>query len=171
MGCRVQVKKIEIRKRILKTARTEFESLGFENATMRSIARKSSITTSNIYNYFSNKDKLFMEIVEPTLSKINLALNNMETLEFDQDVDLLGFESMRRHFDIAIQFIDLHRKDLNLILFKSMGSSIQDFKEQFINRYSDIFIKHLKHLEKSGYQLNTKISRFFLLLQKVLLKS
>lgn len=158
----MQVKKREIRKKILHIARTEFELLGFEKSTMRSIANKSSITTSNIYNYFKSKDELFMEIVEPTLSKINVALINMEHQRSNRDIDLLSHESMKNHFEIAIQFIDRHRRDLNLILFRSYGSSIQNFKEQFINRYSEIFIKQLKFLEQAGSQLNTKISRFFL---------
>ena len=158
----MQVKKREIRKKILHTARTEFELLGFEKSTMRSIANKSSITTSNIYNYFKSKDELFMEIVEPTMSKISLALINMENQRSDRDIDLLSHESMKNHFEIAIQFIDGHRQDLNLILFRSYGSSIQNFKEQFINRYSEIYIKQLKFLEQAGSQLNTQISRFFL---------
>lgn len=103
-----------------------------------------------------------MEIVEPTLSKINVALINMEHQRSNRDIDLLSHESMKNHFEIAIQFIDRHRRDLNLILFRSYGSSIQNFKEQFINRYSEIFIKQLKFLEQAGSQLNTKISRFFL---------
>jgi AcrR family transcriptional regulator len=158
----VQVKKSEIQKKILKTARDEFELLGFEKSTMRSIAQKSSITTSNIYNYFKSKDTLLMEIVAPTLSRIKSALTEMENKRFDRDIDLLSHESMKSHFEIAIQFIDRHRQDLNLILFKSYGSSIQNFKEQFINRYSEIFIKQLKYLEKTGSHLNTRISRFFL---------
>lgn len=158
----MQVKKREIKKKILHTARTEFDIRGFEKSTMRSIANKSSITTSNIYNYFKSKDKLFIEIVEPTLSKISLALTDMENQRYCRDIDLLSHESMKNHFEQAIQFIDHHRQDLNLILFKSYGSSIQNFKEQFINRYSEIYIKQLKFLEKTGSQLNTRISRFFL---------
>jgi hypothetical protein len=103
-----------------------------------------------------------MEIVEPTLSKIDLALSDMENQHFSGDPDFLSHESMKNQFEAAIKFIDRHRQDLNLILFKSYGSSIQNYKEQFINRYSDIFIKQLKYLEKADSQLNTQISRFFL---------
>ena len=158
----MQVKKREIMKKILKTARIEFELLGFEKTTMRSVAKKSSITTSNIYNYFKNKDKLFVEIVKPTLSKVTLALTTMEKKKLTPDIDLLSFGSMKKQLEIAIHFIDTHRQDLNLILFKSYGSSIQNFKEEFTNRYSEIFIKQLKYLEKTGSHLNTHISRFFL---------
>jgi AcrR family transcriptional regulator len=157
----MQVKKDQIRTKILKTARFEFFSKGFHRTTMRSISRKSSITTSNIYNYFKSKEELFEEIVKPTLSQIMNTLDGLEHLDSANTSDMFDYSFLQKQFDVAIHFIDHHRNDLNLILFKSFGSGIQNLKENFINRYTEIIIKQLVYCKKHGSQSNMEISRFF----------
>lgn len=157
----MQVKKDTINHRILETARKEFLSQGYQKTTMRSIARKSRITTSNIYNYFDSKDDLFIAIVKPTLDRITGSLDEIEKVSHEQGHSLLSYPSMKRQFESVIQFINSHREDLNLILFKSYGSRIQNIKEEFINRTTEIFIRQLAFLKKTRPDLNAGISRFF----------
>jgi AcrR family transcriptional regulator len=158
----MQVKKSQVKSIILTTARIEFFTLGFQKTTMRSIAKKSAITTSNIYNYFKNKDDLFMKIVSPTLSRIMMALEKLEDVNVSGNINLGNYQSMKDQFIEVINFIDTHRQDLNLILFKSYGSNIQNFKENFIDRYTEIFMKQLKIIKSTRPNLNTEISRFFI---------
>jgi AcrR family transcriptional regulator len=158
----MQVKKSEIRKEILNTARKEFLKHGFQGTTMRVIARKSGITTSNIYNYFKNKDHLFIELVKPTTKKIISALDRMDQFKTEGDSVIWDYQNKKLQFEEIIAFIDSHRQDLNLILFKSFGSSIQDFKEEFIERYTDIYLKHLKELHDIHPGSRTVPSYFFI---------
>lgn len=138
-----------------------FSTQGFHLTSMRSIASKSSITTSNIYNYFNSKEELFEEIVKPTLSRIVMTLDKLESMDYSKNIDMFDYSSLKKQFDGVIYFIDGHRDDLNLILFKSFGSDIQNLKESFINRYTEIIINQLVCHTKIGSKLNTEISRFF----------
>ena len=66
-----QVLKEEVRNTILENARKEFSDVGFENASMRSIAAKSKMTVGNLYRYFKSKDDLNETIVSPTYKLID----------------------------------------------------------------------------------------------------
>ena len=61
----MQVQKEDIRGRILTVARQQFERKGYSKTSMREIAELSSVGVGNIYNYFTNKDELFREVVRP----------------------------------------------------------------------------------------------------------
>lgn len=69
----MQTPKEHTRKEILQAAREEFIQLGFEKASMRTIAKKAKVSTSNIYNYFENKEHLLTEILQPVLSGMEKA--------------------------------------------------------------------------------------------------
>ena len=66
----MQVLKEDIRGRILTIARQQFEKKGYSKTSMREIAELSGVGVGNIYNYFTNKDELFREVVRPVLGKI-----------------------------------------------------------------------------------------------------
>ena len=67
----VQILKKERRKRIERAALDEFLEKGFNNASMRNIAQNAQLSTSNLYNYFESKEKLFYEIMDEMYRKIN----------------------------------------------------------------------------------------------------
>jgi AcrR family transcriptional regulator len=52
------------RKRILECAKQEFMERGYQNASMRQIARAADVTTGAMYNHFSNKSVLFDALVQ-----------------------------------------------------------------------------------------------------------
>jgi len=62
-----QVKKAEIRDVILDAALGLFEEHGYSETTMRAIAGRANISTSNIYNYFASKLEILFEIYDPWL--------------------------------------------------------------------------------------------------------
>ena len=63
-----QVQKEDIRRIILQAARGEFLQKGFKDTSMRTIARLSGVTLSNIYNYFRDKDEIFRAVLTPLLN-------------------------------------------------------------------------------------------------------
>jgi AcrR family transcriptional regulator len=70
-----QVKKAEIREVILDAALELFEEHGYSETTMRAIAHRANISTSNIYNYFASKLEILFEIYDPWLKE---RLNRLE---------------------------------------------------------------------------------------------
>ncbi len=68
-----QVLKEEIRNKILLEARSEFYQLGYQVATLRSIASKAGITVGNLYRYYEGKEHLY----EASVQEAYQALNNI----------------------------------------------------------------------------------------------
>lgn len=56
----MQIKKDNISKIILEISKDEFLANGFKNTSIRTISKKSGIGLSNIYNYYKNKDEIFV---------------------------------------------------------------------------------------------------------------
>ena len=57
------IKEVEdIREKILIIAMGIIVSQGFDNFSMRKLASKLNMTAANIYNYFSNKDEIYLKI-------------------------------------------------------------------------------------------------------------
>lgn len=54
----------DTRNEVLEAARLEFAELGFDKATMRSIAARAGVDPSLIHHYFGNKDGLFAATLE-----------------------------------------------------------------------------------------------------------
>lgn len=77
----MQVKKEEMREKILAVAMDEFMKHGYEAASMRVIAQKSHTTIGNIYHYFQNKEALLEAILLPTIEHIETMIEQ----HIDQD--------------------------------------------------------------------------------------
>jgi len=66
-----QILKKEKKEKIERAALDEFLSKGFLNASMRTIAQNAQTSTSNLYNYFDSKEKLFYSITNNVYNSIN----------------------------------------------------------------------------------------------------
>ncbi len=55
--------KLQVRARIIDTARVLFNRFGFEKVTIDQVMQKSGLTRGGFYNHFSNKEELFKEAV------------------------------------------------------------------------------------------------------------
>ena len=53
---------------LLKNAKKEFLSHGFQGASLRRICASAGVTTGAVYFFFQNKEDLFSQIVAPTAS-------------------------------------------------------------------------------------------------------
>ena len=53
----------QVKEKILEGALDIITEMGFNNLTMRKLAQKIGMTAPNIYNYFSGKDELYINIV------------------------------------------------------------------------------------------------------------
>lgn len=70
----MQVLKEDIRGRILAVAGQQFGQKGYFKTSMREIAGAVGVGVGNIYNYFTNKDELFREVVRPVLLALEAML-------------------------------------------------------------------------------------------------
>ena len=70
----MQYLKEEVKEAIRKAALEEFGKKSYSRASMRAIARNAGITVGNIYRYFSSKDELFNDIMDPAWQAITRAI-------------------------------------------------------------------------------------------------
>jgi len=72
----------EIRKRLLEAAMDEFYEASFDQATMRSISRRTGISSATVYKYFKSKQELAnalgAQIIEKYTAEIDLHLQGIE---------------------------------------------------------------------------------------------
>lgn len=66
----MQVLKDEVRANILSAAKKLFYEKGYNNASIRGIAKNSGITVGNVYRYFENKESVLEGVVSPVYEKI-----------------------------------------------------------------------------------------------------
>ncbi|MGL5435405.1 MAG: TetR/AcrR family transcriptional regulator [Lachnospiraceae bacterium] len=58
-----KVHRTDTKIKILKAAKSEFLSLGYEKTTLRTVCRRAGVTTGALYFFFENKADLFRELV------------------------------------------------------------------------------------------------------------
>lgn len=114
----MQVKKEEMRQKIIEVATDEFLKRGYENASMRTIAQKSHTTLGNIYHYFKNKEVLLETILIPTFENIEslmgshiakneeVLLTRQQALEYANHLEeYIGKSELRCFFDKRVVII------------------------------------------------------------------
>ncbi len=154
----MQVKKDKVKEKILWVAKKEFRKQGFLNTSMRTIAEKSEVTTSNIYNYFENKNSLFRELIDPAISKIDQTLLFLEK-ESGSWQPTLNIDQLKKQIKKLVKFIDAYREELDLIFFKSWGSEVPDIKDRYIERFTKYYDTLFIKLKKDK---TTNLSPFFI---------
>ena len=60
---------------VLDAARTVFQRLGIEGASIREIAREAGYTPGAIYSYFDNKEAIYGALLGESLERLNAAVN------------------------------------------------------------------------------------------------
>ncbi|NLO38537.1 MAG: TetR/AcrR family transcriptional regulator [Ruminiclostridium sp.] len=136
----MQIKKAEVKTRIEEFSRREFLVRGYENASLRIIAKKAHLSIGNIYHYFSSKEEILESLLLPSFERIKNVIHNhivTETnpvllKEFEQPEQLELFLE-RSHF--------YHFLDENLIIFLRLESTkFLEHKTMLLNTLE----KHLK---------------------------
>lgn len=137
----MQILKDEIKEQIENAAINVFLEKGYEKASMQAIAEGANISTSNIYNYYESKEKLFSAIVDPVYRQINHLLQEFMAHETDhsfQDVEFV--EGFIQNIATGIGKLIKEKKSQVLLVFdKSRGTQYVDIKENFIKILEDHF--------------------------------
>lgn len=161
----MQVLKDEVRNSILAAAKTLFYQKGYNNASIRDIARNSGITVGNVYRYFPNKESVLEGIVSPVYEKI------MDYIAISERYIKAGenktFEDFRNEINhYMLQITKEFRLEL-LILFKgTQGTKFEKTRGELIslieNRIYEGLFKRQKMEEKEAAFFSKIVARSFL---------
>lgn len=140
----MQVPKEEIKNKIMDAAMEEFLITGYRQSSMRNIADQAGITVGNIYSYFSSKDDLLENILQPTIQQLR-NLVYMDVL--DQPTSTLSLT----HITESITEVFLANRTQFLILMSCCsGSKYENTKNDLIELtkqrlQAELFPKLPKH--------------------------
>jgi AcrR family transcriptional regulator len=132
-----QYAKDEIRQRIVEAARREFLRVGYEKASIRTIAEKARTAKSNLYNYFTDKDDLFHSVLGPTVAKIRAGLVAAKRFNVPKGVEEYTLASQSSVVAVVNQFVAENFTDVRLLLFKAQGSRLEGFKTEILEAFTD----------------------------------
>lgn len=163
----MQIPKDDIRNDILLAAEKIFQEKGFLKTSMRDIAEASQVGLSNIYNYFKGKDEIFGQVVRPVTRAFETMLHEHHGR---QGVDILQMRSeeyLRYVVDEYIALIQHHRPLLVLLFFRSQGSSLEKFKEEFTDKTTRLVKGYFREMKERHPALDIGITDFFIHLHTV----
>lgn len=158
----MQVKKENIRLSVVRAAREEFLEKGFLDTSMRTVAKKAGVGLSNIYNYFQDKDEIFQEILLPAVEALELLLKEHNSAD-NVSLDIFSSqEYLRKNTQAFVNLIMQYRDELNLLLLRSHGSNMEGYKEDFIQRHTEIGVEYLRLMKEKYPEVNVDLSDFFI---------
>ena len=163
----MQIPKDNIRNNILKAAENIFLEKGYSKTSMREIAAKSNVVLSNIYNYFKNKDEIFCQIVRPVTYAFDKMLHEHHGHSSADILELYSDSYLLYVIQEYIYIIHQHRNLLKILFFCSLGSSLENYKEDFTNRSTLLVKDYLQNMKAKHPQLNIDISDFSIHLHTV----
>ena len=143
--------KPELKSSILTHAAEEFLTYGYDNSSMRRIAKSSGMTVGNLYRYFTGKEDLIHQIVSSTFDHIQTLLReksldmvSMFDTDFAANVTLEHAREILS--ELADELVDIYnssRVSFNVLMLHSRFNSeitkwFSDFLYAFLSsKYHD----------------------------------
>ena len=163
----MQTLKDDTRKRILSVSKRLFLKKGFRDTTTRDIAREAGINLSNLYHYFSSKDELFRQLLKPATDTLEAMLTEHHSVKGEDILSMQEEGYMEQSLEEYMGVIRKYRSLLKLLLLKSQGSSLEGYKEYYVDKSTRLVLDWLKTMKEKHPEINTKVSDFFIHLNNV----
>lgn len=157
----MQVKKENLKSEILEVARQEFFLRGYEEASLRVIAKKANTSLGNIYHYYTGKEALLSEILNPFIACFEHYRNQHE----DESFKITSIEELNQLIEILDQF-DFDNEVFDVLLSKELVILITlktthyvEERERMITDSKEHIAWHL-NLDKSDYLVEFVLKLF-----------
>lgn len=137
--------------KLMAAARAEFLELGYEKASMRSIAQRCGMTAPGLYRHCRDKADLFEQIVSPAVERMDAWLSAhisryVDGLHRNEPVSWRDSE-----IDMMREVIYPNMEDYHLLLAKSRGTRYENYLHDMTERYQEDLSSFLPLLRKQGY--------------------
>lgn len=145
------------REKLLSSAIEVFGEKGFKNTTVPDITKKAGLATGTFYNYFKDKNQLFIE----SLRRISIQLRNYIEEAFQSAWSSIGSRipspadselALYATYNAFFDYVDRYRKQFLIAFREGMG-----YDPEFSNLMWDIFrelVDDTKMRLNTGLQLN-----------------
>lgn len=142
--------------KIVKAAKEEFLSKGYERASMKAVADAVEMTSAALYRHFASKQDMFFALVKPALDAIESWSSSHEETSFAMldhmdSSQMWDFDSSlndaRLVLDVAYQQPDAFR----LLFFCSAGTPYENYVHQIIEEATDRMMQFVDSCKSHGY--------------------
>lgn len=142
--------------RILQAAREEFLRLGFQNSSLRSIAKAGGVTTGALYGYYADKEALFEALVREaaeTLYDIYLrAHQEFEALPPEQQLAEMMQVIEPRVWE-CFDYVYEHYEAFKLLICSAEGTSYEDYVHRLAKIEVDSSYLFFSCMERMGRKI------------------
>ncbi len=141
----MQYKKDEVKKKLIEAGEEEFFQYGYKSSSIRRLVKTAGTTIGNFYNYFSNKEELFSEVVGSELQQFNEFINgheeteNRETLLSTPDASV-WFDLIEANTSI---FMPVFTKRFYILVACSNGTSYEGSRDKVQEFIKEHFLGHV----------------------------
>ncbi len=134
---------------------------GYEKSNLRGICEAAGVTTGAFYKYFSGKEDLFEELVEPLASQILNLYRKYEGESFDiyNSDEGLNREKISEVLKIkseasvsSVSFFYDNKEAFRLLMFSSYGTKYENFIDRIVEFEDANHKKILNMIYKEGYK-------------------
>ncbi len=101
-------------KKILQSANDEFAEHGFEQASVRVIAKNAGVTPGAIYKHFKSKEDIFKVLVSPTLNHLYRRSKEL-TNQAIEEIKVNGLQAFGEKSEKKIEVNDLNDDELHVL--------------------------------------------------------
>ena len=126
----------EVLKEIIKAAKEEFLSLGYNEASMRNIAKKANLTTGSLYYRFLDKAEMLDAVVgneaEELLTMFKRIQNDFAKKEIKSQVSEMGSYT-ENGLHVIINYIYDHYDAFKIIICRSKGSKYEFYIDSLVD--------------------------------------
>jgi AcrR family transcriptional regulator len=143
--------------KILNSAKIEFMSKGYADASLRTICQKAGVTTGALYKRFTGKEELFEALIKPTLQDIEEFVSRTENYDYRQ----LDQNQMQTVWDMSVEtlksiveFCYEHYDGFKLLLCHADGSIYSDFLNDFVTDHTKRTIAFMDTAYQKGISQN-----------------
>lgn len=130
-GKEMQIKKDEIKQRILTVSKRLFINTGYDNTSLRMVADKCFISKSNIYRYFSSKEEIYETLVGTARLSLIDAISRFGSSDYASNYTTDKIEEVSQ---VLARVMSEHREGI-LIMLKSVGSKDQAILTEMMTRF------------------------------------
>lgn len=128
----MQVKKEEIKNKIVSVAERLFITRGYENTSLKQIADRSSISKSNIYRYFISKEEIYEFLTGTARKEIIGTSNKFFTHEF---IEKCTPDKLDEISVFLTNLLSRNRSGILIMLRSSVGSDKKMIEEMIIKNF------------------------------------
>lgn len=150
--------------KVYESAKKEFLSKGFKDASLRIIAQEAGTSTGSIYTRFHNKEGLFHAIVYPVVDELKFWFLEVQESFHQKDAEYQK-ENMFHYSGMEVEklvaYIYDHYDVFKLLLECSEGTEFSDFLNQLVEIEMEYTVKYMDAIKDDALK-NEKITPEFL---------